>query len=213
MKNVVSYLVLALILINCQEPKENLAENKFSKNVGQKIPIDVAERWAARSRKNNRLSKTQEMGSISANTLRNLTASLNDYNGMIFHHALDDQGRYHTLLIPFLEGVPLWNTMQIVDAENDSPVEADLARDWAENYIDQNPHGIWSHFFGSHIFNTILSRTTFERMDLVHGSNDSNQPQILLYVIYSEVTQNGRSGGETVEVYDMSSPCPAYCAL
>jgi hypothetical protein len=212
MKKIITCLVLFSILINCQESKENITENKFSKNVGQKIPTDVAERWAARFRDSNLGSKTQSNSSISANTLNSLMELLNDFNGIVFHHALDNNGHYHTLLIPFTEGTPLWNVSHVIDSESDMMIDPTLAKQWAENYIAENPNGIWSHFFGSHVFDSILSRTTFERVDLVHGSNDLSQPQVLLYVIYAATSQNGRSEGESIEVYDMSSPCPAYCA-
>jgi hypothetical protein len=214
MKNVLSYLALVLILINCQEPKENLTENKFSKNVGQKIPNEVATRWAERYRQSNRSSKIQNTGSITVNTLVDLTTSLNDYNGIVFHHALDNDGQYHTLLIPFTEGSPLWSATQVVDSDVDSIIDPTIAKEWAENFIQENQNEVWSHFFGRHVFDEILSRAGFEQIEMVHGRDDLYQVQILLYVTYVVAAQNGRSKGEAVEVevYDKSNPCPNYCA-
>jgi hypothetical protein len=209
MKNV--GFIFILLLINCQEPKETLSENKFSKNVGLKIPIDVAERWVARYRTSNRSSRSQDVISISAATLRDFTNSQGDYNGIIFHHAFDDNGNYHTLLIPYTEGLSLWNASQVIDSNIDSSIDPTIAKSWTQNYVDENPNGVWSHFFGSLIFTEILSRPMFERMDLAHALSDTNEPQFLLYVTFAAVTQNGRSQGESVEVYDQSNPCPPFC--
>ena len=212
MKTVGSILLLILILINCQEPKETSPENKFSKTVGQQIPIEIAERWVALYRVSNKSSRNQNALSISAATLRDFIDTEGDYSGIVFHHAIADNDGYHVLLIPYTEGSPLWSASQVIDSNIDSFMDPTIAKHWAENYVDKNPNGVRSHFFGSLVFVEILSRAEFERVDLVHALNDANEPLLLLYVTFAANTQNGRSLGEMVEVYDMSSPCPPWCS-
>jgi hypothetical protein len=208
MKNVFSCFVLALILVNCQDSKENLTGNKFSKNVGQKIPNDVAARWAERFRNSNEGSRTTDF-SLDINTLQSLIEPMDDKLGISFHHALDDESQHHLLASFVTEDHPEL-TVNVIDV-NDGPIDISVAQEWTDRYKTENPAGVWSHFFGIYVFEQIAGLIDVAQVDLIQGIDDGGQSQILIYVWTSKYL-NGRSQAEELNVFDKSSPCPPYCS-
>jgi hypothetical protein len=207
MKKIITCLVLFSILINCQESKENIAENKFSKNVGQQIPNDVAERWAERFKKTNASGRIDNF-SLNISILQSFLESPEDMVGVSFHHAIDNHGQYHILATRVNEGEPPL-TSAAIDV-NEGPIGIATAQDWALRYKTENPHATWSHFFGIYVFERIFLTSDAEQIDLVQGTDDLGRGQLLMYV-WSSPEYAGRTQGEELTVYDKSVVCPPDC--
>jgi lambda repressor-like predicted transcriptional regulator len=209
MKKVTSLLAILLLLINCQESKDSTPANQvspFNRNVGKQISMDVAERWMNRYKEKNNAAKTEDHQGITEAQLSTILTPLDDKLGVSFHRAIDKTGEYHILVVPIKEGQSTWSSEQILDATNNVLIDAQTAEDWADRYKNENPDGIWSHFFGIHVF-----ESEFDTIQLVDALNDQDAPQLLLFISRNSNAYNGRIQGDGVEVYDASVPCPTIC--
>jgi lambda repressor-like predicted transcriptional regulator len=209
MKKVTSLLAILLLLFNCQESKDSTSANQvspFNRNVGKQISMDVAERWISRYKEKNNTARIEEDPSITEAELNSILTPLDEKLGASFHRAIDEDGEYHILVASVMEGQSAWSSEQILDASNNVLINAQTAEAWANRYKAENPNGIWSHFFGVYVF-----EQHYVNIDLHEARNDQDVPQILLFITRNQSVDNGRSTEETIDVYDVSAPCPATC--
>lgn len=211
MKRIIPFLILIVLLANCHEPKDSALGNQvspFNKSVGEKIPMDVAQRWIAKYRSQSN-ARTEEAPNLSQADLGAVLNPIQEKLGVSFHRAMDADGGYHILVVPVSEGVSPWENTNVLDANTNTLLASNIGAEWAERYKTNNPDGIWSHFFGIHVF-----EHAFGNMELVEAQNDQGVQQLLLFVWGggSNAIESGRSAGAQPDVYDHSVVCPPNCS-
>ena len=221
MKNIVSFIAVFLgtSMLACQDTPEAPAppfhDLSFFKNTGEQITVETANRWIeAYDKKNGTQGRLTNLSPyvISAFQLQTAIQSTAGFVGMAFHHATDGNGTHHFIAIPINESLKVWSTIPgrvLIDANNNTEIDADVAFQWTLNYKNQHPNDIWFHFFGSAIFDEIFTISFFNNMNIVPAIDDVNLTSQLLLVIMNEGTSlNGRLNSDDTVVYDASSPCP-----
>lgn len=212
---------LAISILACQDGKEeakNIADLSYYRSLGKQIPTQTGYRWMDLYRTQNHLA-AREMPSgyaLSKANLATVSASVEGLLGVVFQHGLDDAGVHHFLIIPIDESLQIWHRDKtIIDANTDSVVSYDDARQWAKNYQTANPSLIWYHFFGKHVFDEMNAISFFEYIQIEPAISDVNfTAQVLLIVNdLSLDVSSGRSEYEEAVIYDMSTPCPPECSL
>ena len=219
MKNIGTLLsAFALILFGCcQEPDTNFKTKQqntvLNEDIGEQIPLAVAERWISSYNKRTDIQagRTKEVQyKLSSANLNTILSSFPQL-GLAFHHAIDEYGKYHILVIAIDKSQKrLWsdqNDRICIDANSNSLVTEDTANSWAQNYKKKNPDGIWYHFFGRHVFNEIKTIPWFKEINIRHAINDSDVPQLLLVI--SDNSASARiKDEESIIVYDRGGTCP-----
>lgn len=209
MKKIILFIILVCMFAACHESNQASTNGTQSlRDVGGAITKEEAERWTNKYKASG--SRQQSSATISRATLEELVNALPEYDGVYFHHSMEGNN-HHVLVIPYKDGQSLWTTTIAVDANSDSKIEVATASLWAERYVNENPEGPWSHFFGRHIFEKILSNSGFDRMEIAPAVNDAGLPQLLLYAVHHSTLPNGRTK-EQVDVYDLSHACPPMCS-
>lgn len=207
-KHTLQFLLILLCLINCHDSKNTSSKqvSAINKNVGLKIPMDVAERWISRYRKANS-ARSEQIPNITPESIAEILDPVDERLGLSFHRAIDPSGNYHILVAPVNQNVPFLYAGKIFDATTSSMVNLADAEQWSERYKTENSAGIWSHFFGTHVF-----EQAFSSIQLQEALNDNNIPQLLLFIWRDDASSNGRTNGTTVDVYDASGLCPNLCS-
>lgn len=210
-------------LLACQDQRDGqdnpLPNLEYFRNIGKQIPNETGVRWMElyqeRAAKAGRL--LDPAYSVSAANFHTMTGSVNGFTGIAFHHGLDENGVHHFILIPVDESLTLWSAVPgrvYFDANSDSQISAETARQWALNYEAAHSQDVWFHYFGRAIFDEIVNISYFENMQIEPALSDVDfTPQLLLIILNGEGVLNGRTeedGGGVV--YDASSPCPP-CAV
>jgi hypothetical protein len=219
MKNLLVFATVffGLSFLGCQDTKEesvNQPDMSFHKSIGTQISLETGMRWIDAYNSKYQVQGRTETSpySISSSQLSSLTSSVPISIGMAFHHAIDDDGQHHFIVIPVDLTLSLWNPLfsrNYVDANTNTVISRTDARRWAQNYEDANPNGIWFHFFGGLILGEISLIPHFTNLQIVPAINDQDlSPQLLLIVEDESVNSAGRYRKESTTVYDMSSPCP-----
>jgi len=209
---------LGLSLLGCQDSKDEttaLTDLSSIRKIGMQIPVETANRWIDTYKNSNGSDQGRLLLNpyyTSHESLSSALASIPTLAGVAFHHAIDDSGVHHFIIIPVDASLSLWSasSSQIyIDANNNSPINRAVAQSWTSRYKQANPNSIWFHFFGSNIFDEMSGIPYFDDMDIVPALNDLNLTQQLLLVITdnSILGIGGRVKSETT-VYDASSPCP-----
>jgi hypothetical protein len=207
MRKYFTAMLLASALVGCHDVRDTnpASIQKFDKTVGQKISLDIATDWMERYDKNASGQRSAESSySITADHLKAIIPYAADA-GLAFHHAIDEAGTYHILIIPVTSAL-LFDAPVLLDANTNTIIDESTARAWTDNYKDANPDQIWYHFFGLDIFSEI-TQSSFSYFDIEPAINDAGKPQLLLRV-WPEGTSNGRTEATSPTVYDFSSPCP-----
>jgi hypothetical protein len=208
MKKILQFVILVCMFAACHDSNQASTNSTQSlREVGGAITKEEAERWTTKYKSSG--SRQQSSTTISKASLQEVVNALPDYDGVYFHHALEGN-IHHVIVIPYKDGQSLWTTTIAVDANSDSKIEVATASLWAERYVAGNSEGPWSHFFGRHIFETILSNEGFDKMEIAPAVNDAGLPQLLLYAFHHGPSTNGRAQGE-VDVYDHSHICQPTC--
>lgn len=208
MKKSCAVALFVLILTGCYDARVStpvVTENKFSKSVGAQIPLEVAERWMALYSESNISARSEDVSySITPDHLKAVASYATDA-GLAFHHAIDDVGLYHILIVPIKDTL-LLNLPVLIDANSDTVIDSSTAKAWIRNYQVANPTTGWYHFFGYDIFIEIF-QSSFSRMDIEPAINDEGKPQLLL-MVWPQTIANGKVNASSPTVYDMSSLCP-----
>lgn len=210
MKKSIGFVLLICAFATCQESQSPSQRKQSLRDVGARITNEEAERWRLRYETSPSTARLQATPIISKSTLEQVLNVAQEYDGIYFQHALEGD-KHHVLLIPYEDGRSLWATTMVLHANSDAEIDIATASLWAGRYMSEHPEGPWSHFFGRHIFDTILANSGFESMEISPAINDAGALQLLLYVTYGAATANGRTQGQ-VEVYDQSNQCPPFCA-
>lgn len=200
-------MLLAAALISCHDVRDTnpASVQKFDKTVGQQISLDIAMHWIDLYHQNTSDKRnTAALYSINADHLEAIIPYAADA-GLAFHHAIDDAGTYHILVIP-VGSTLLFDAPVLLDANTNTVIEESTARAWADNYKEANPEKIWYHFFGLDVFNEI-TQSSFSYFDIEPAINDAGKPQLLL-VVWPDSASNGRTETASPKVYDFSNPCP-----
>jgi hypothetical protein len=219
MKNlfVFAAVFFAVSLLGCQDTKEENGSNpdlSTIKSIGMQIPNETGRLWIeAYNKKNNiagRLFGSQY--NVSAAQLQACLSSVSDLAGMTFHHAIDDAGMHHFIIVPVGGSLSVWSDIEgkiYLDANTNASITRDEAIAWTNNYKQENPDEIWFHLFGKNIFDEILTISYFENMEVVPALNILNLTPQLLLIIEDDTLLNigGRTETES-RTYDASSPCP-----
>lgn len=214
MKKIIAGIIIVFI-ISCQKelhtPEGSDLNSIFNASVGKPISTSVGRRWIERF---NRGFEGGRLGQAYAVTKPNLEAMMQSTSGLIgftFHHALDNAGIHHILVIPVDNSLGLWTSPSqrvLIDTNTDTGIEFDEARKWIDNYTNAYPNAIRYHFFGSDIFQEIVQSPQFQIEEAI---NDEQVPQLLLIVQNNaENSDNGRTNLEE-QVYDASARCPTHC--
>jgi len=207
MRKCFTAMLLASALAGCHDARETnpASIQKFDKTVGQQISLAVATQWMERYEKDAAGQRnTESTYSITADRLKEILPYAADA-GLAFHHAIDDVGTHHILVIPVASSL-LFDAPVLLDANTNAFIDESTARAWTDNYKDANPDKIWYHFFGLDIFKEI-TQSSFSYFDIEPATNDAGKPQLLL-LVWPEGTSNGRTQSSSPTVYDFSSPCP-----
>lgn len=207
-KSLTAMLLASVLAVGCHDAREtNQATiQKLDKTVGKQISFDVAASWMERYQKSSSGSRVAKQSfSITADKL-NAIAPYASEAGLALHHAIDDSGIYHILIIPVGENSLLFDAPVLLDANTNTIIEKDKAVAWTENYKNANSDKVWYHFFGLDTFIEI-QQSSFSYFDIEPALNDDDQPQLLL-VVWPETTSNGRTESASPTVYDFSNPCP-----
>jgi hypothetical protein len=209
MKSTILVSLVAALAISCSESRESKNQEvplSFDKTIGQQIPLDVAERW--RKRSSSTASRETSPHTIKAETLASALSPISDKVGVAFQHALDDDGVYHVILVPMIEGNDLSDANVFIDTNTDFPVQKSTAVQWADNYRALHPNEVLYHFFGIGIFQEIQNNPLFNYIHVEPAINDEGLGQLLLFVWNNSDMENGKVNGDELVVYDFSSPCP-----
>jgi hypothetical protein len=223
MKNLLACAVLYLMisLLACQEPKEKPGGNTIDlsqyKNIGTEISVETADRWMQAYRDHGKSGRwLLDNYYMSASQLQSLMQSVSDLTGIAFHHAIDEVGRHRFIAIAIDESLSVWSPIpnrKYIDCKTNSEISQAQAAAWCQNYKNENPNEIWFHFFGSGIFDEIISIPYFDTLDIEPALNDLNLlPQLLLIITDNNLLSTGRIADDQKKVYDASSPCPP-CAV
>jgi hypothetical protein len=218
MKKLVYFSVafFALSFLACQDDRDevkNTADVSYFRNAGMQIPTETGYRWMDLYRTKQHLSgRVKPSGyALSKEHLAELSNSVDELVAVAFHHAVDDAGQHHFLIIPLDETLKLWsNDKAVFDANENVVITADVAHEWTQNYQNANPDGIWFHVFGKHVVDEISAIPFFEYIQIEPAINDANLlPQVLLIV--NDLSLDASSGGREQAqafVFDGSVLCP-----
>jgi hypothetical protein len=209
MKTLFFVCSMALILQSCQDSKESADIRKFDRNIGQQIPLETAKRWTGRT---NISARGNSLFEISSEVLRQSLDAVDKKIGVVLQHAQDDAGAHHILIAPLQESSSVESLTTFIDANTNGFVSTTTARSWLGAYADANPNKPLYHFFGSVVFDEIVSNASFNYMEIVPAMNDNEEPQLLLFVWNNLATSSGRTQSDQLVVYDFSNPCPPCAA-
>jgi hypothetical protein len=215
---------LALSVLSCQdtrvEDQKHETDVALYRNIGHQIPYETGVQWMEyyQQQQGGVQGRKKLLGlglfsyTISGPQVEAMTASVSDLVGVAFHWALDDDGDTHIIAIPIDPTLSLWSSIPgriYVDANTGNPISQAVAQDWAQNYKDEHPTGIWFHFFGETVMDQILAIPYFNSMDIEPAINILNLlPQMLLIVWNEDLLPFGRSDAERATIFDASNPCP-----
>jgi len=204
-----SFLLLVFwIPVGCQNPETTTEPRSLSEDVGERIPLHVAERWIGTYREGSSTGSEASFGAT-APQLAAVLDAVPDRRGMALHHGLDDDGEHHVLVMAVDQDARPWSTPALVlDANTGAMVDFDTACAWAERYEDENPDQVWYHFFGRELIDGIVGEPRLDYLDIEPAVNDRGEPQLLLMVWNTEEDAQGRSRDGDPVSYDKSSPCP-----
>jgi hypothetical protein len=220
MKNLHTFFIVATLTVvfGCQETKDAAVAKRdltYYKNVGHQITVETGQRWIDTYNEANGIESgrlTLSPYAIDADHLEEAVASVPDLLGVGFHHAIDDNGVHHFIIIPVTTSFDLWSSVPeriYLDANNDAEISRTEAREWAQRYEAAHPNEVWYHFFGKTIFEQIPTIPFFETLNIVPALNDLDlSPQLLLIILNDGNLLGGRMKGDGSVVYDASSPCP-----
>lgn len=224
---VVCAVLLSVALSGCQDSKDvaqPLSEKDFYKTIGEEIPVETAIKWMELYRKERSLQGRLEGSpfySVSADHLKAALTSADDLVGVAFHHAIDDNGERHILVIPVDATLALWSSDAsriLLDANTNTQISPDVASAWASNYKDAYPAEKWFHFFGKQVFDQMSALPHFSSVELEPAISELDfTPQLLLIVPNNEVESDSSGRTSTLSllyavVYDASNSCPP-CAV
>lgn len=218
-KSIVGLVLITLLLWTCQDAAEkglketSLSEN-FNETVGERIPVEVAERWLENYNKshNQRTKDNSIIYGVSPAQLNMILKS--NPVGIVLHHALDEAGIHHIIVIPIDRTMRLWSSSTrtlLVDSKMNKTINQDLAQTWIKNYQNTNPNSVRSHFFGVNIFTEIAGNPKFSNLEIKQATNDKGMPQLLLLAWSNTGSSSGKLTAEEPSVYDASGPCPGWC--
>lgn len=219
-------LVTALVILSflsCQdgkdEMKKNITDFSYHMNIGGQIPTETGLRWidAYRTKTGGASRVTPSGFSIDKSELETVLASVESLIGVTLHHATDDNGAHHILIIPIDVALSAWSPSSanriIFDSNNNVQITSEEALKWTSNYKLENPDGVWSHFFGRKIFDEMMKVSYFETLEIEPSiKTEDSSPQLLLIINSEDEIQNGRTTSESeTMIYDKSAPCPSGC--
>ncbi len=208
-------ILLFMLCVSCQsemhDSQKGAADLVFNAGVGEPIPVSTAARWIENYNKEVAGARDAQIYTVTQSTLQAMMGSTSGLVGFAFHHALDNAGMHHILIIPIDNTIALWGSQSqrvLVDANTDTEVDLNTAQRWADNYTTAYPGAIRYHFFGADIFHEIVENPEFR---IEEALSDEQVPQLLLVVQKSvESSNSGRTELEE-QVYDASFRCPACC--
>ena len=221
MKNVVAFALffLAISILGCQDAKDEsssaLTDLSSFKKIGHEIPYETGMRWIETYNKQNNIQGRSILFpySVSESALAESLGSVDELVGVVFHHATDNSGVHHFIIIPIEESLTVWSEAPadrvLLDANTGEVISTSTAQQWTGNYKTQHPNDIWFHFFGNNIFDEILDLSGFDTLNIIPALSDLDlSPQLLLILTNDGLLFNGRTKGDKPPVYDASSPCP-----
>ncbi len=217
MKKSLVIFLFGFILFDCHESTDsNLKLSQaLDKNVGEQIPNATADRWMKRFEAQRSASRQKEDPSffINSTSLASIVQQA-DLQGITFHNAIDPiTGDHHIVLIPLIAGQRLFDpTVVVTDANTDSPIDLTVALAWIQHYQTENPNSTRYFYFGSEIFEEMLSNTLLDRVDMARSVNDESVIQLVLLAHnVGEGSSGGRVLSDKTVAYDMSALCPNAC--
>jgi hypothetical protein len=225
MKNIIYGLSLSVLvfLIACSDSSVNVkSENQsskkaFDRTVGAVIDREVGLKWITRFT-TMKISAKDEASYffVTQSNLQKLLGSSNNVEGLTFHHAIDDSGNYHIIVIPVDSGLRIWTSSLsnriFIDANSNSIIDLEDARKWIERYQQENPLNAFSkyfHFWGTDIFLEIIKSKDFE---VKRAVDDDGKSTMVLLTYPGDNNARARSLSSAVTIYDMNRGCPPCAA-
>ena len=216
-------IVAALSFLSCHELREDVADPLSEKDVyrtiGEEIPFETAMEWIEFYKKESyHQGRVASVSSyhVPAAQLETVLNSTTDLVGIALHHAIDDSGQHHIILIPVDGSMSLWSEISeriMVDANTGSAISQPIAYAWAKRYKNENPDKTWFHFFGKNIFDDMAALPFFNSFEIEPAICVLDlTPQLLLVVMNDELISTGRTTATQAVVYDASNACPP-CAV
>jgi hypothetical protein len=212
---------LGIALSSCEDASLQNKEVSQSviahyRTIGAPIPFETGMHWIdIYNEKNSSTGRTQLFGQyeLSDTKTLELMASVDDLVGVAFHYGLDAFGQKHIIVIPVDNTMSLWTSIPgriYVDANTGNTISKATANAWAQSYKNQNPIGVWFHFFGEDVFQEIVALPFFNSIDVQPALNELLLPQMLLVVWNQSLSLGGRTqwSDDWGAVYDASNPCP-----
>jgi hypothetical protein len=214
---VASAISLTLLTFSCKDTADEVSTSASVseyRNVGAIIPTDMGARWIDTYQKQSSSGRIDLIYNVGGTELEAVKNSVTGLVGVAFHYGLDENGERHIILVPVDETLRLWTSLGgriYLDANTNSVISKETAVQWAHNYEEANPDGIWFHFFGAGVFDDMNSIDGFDGVSVVPAINDLDLSQELLLVVGSTESLLGGILGRTATattVYDASYPCP-----
>jgi hypothetical protein len=212
MKKLFYLAALTVLLFTCKDQHEiEQHHSMLNERVGAQIPLETAKRWKDRFDKqyNSASIRQKSDDPISSSYLYDYLNDIEFKLGVGLHYGLDINNEIHYLVIKYNHETR-W-AENVFDAATTSVISKSAAHELCDRYKAANPHGPWSHFFGSDLIIGILAKEHFNSFQLFPSINDQNEKQLLLYVWLTEDISNGRNVQELLEVYDKTNICPVSC--
>lgn len=218
MKNfLLSAVMIATLISACQDSNSNFKTKDqnavLNKAVGQQIPVELANKWIAAYNKQSGSGRTEQFQyRVTAQPFDAIITSV-PILGLAFHHAIDDSGNPHVLILAIDENEKLWSTQNdriCIDATTNALIDEGTARNWTQNFKDRYPDDIWYHFFGENILLEMRNVSWFTEFEIIPALNDDDLYQLLLVINNSGSTTGGRVKAESI-VYDKTVSCPPSC--
>ncbi len=216
MKTIASTILIFMVILSCQQPSDEAnqpaASSIFTKDVGDQIPASLGLRWIAEHQRQLTGARDAQVYKVTQANLEAMMQSTSNLVGFTFHHALDDAGKHHVIIIPMDDLLHIWTSPSqriVIDANTDTEVSMTTAREWIENYRKARPQAIRYHFFGADVFQEIVQREGFEIREAI---NDQQIPQLLVVVQVTTEAADGRVSTEE-QMFDITLACPKDCAI
>ena len=219
----ITALCVAFTLMSCHDSREDVkkttVETEVYKTIGEEIPFETGLEWIRyHNEKNSGQGRTELLSSfnVSSDKMNQLVASISNVVGMAFHHAYDENGIKHILVIPVDGSMTLWSSIPgriYVDANTGTEISQNTASAWAANYKNAHPSNIWFHFFGINTIQEMCALPFFNSVEIQPAISLLNlTPQLLLVVYNEDLIPLGRTATSPGVMYDASNPCPP-CAV
>jgi hypothetical protein len=210
------YFLLSVLVIgcfiSCQKREKTTQENvrgfktasytPFNKAVGGPLDSATAIKWQRTLLKQLQQSKTTAVTTVyylPSAALKDLIQAAN-IAGICFYYGQDSAGLIH--LVPVSVDTNGFAIHTPVVLTTNGQVSWQVAKQWRLRFMNQNPSGIWGHFWGSLAINRLLDQGG--KLVRINLGLDDDGTQKIMFSNGDEVQPPGYE--------DRTMSCPPYCS-